>query len=159
MQQSVEVLLPTMVIRSLVVHPEDDVDAWLNFAKVCRKQGRVRLTLKVLMNLGVGSVPHYILSFTGKGTSFHTFHSHDLLPVIDGLVSSGQQPLIPSKAKRTIQAHPRVALAYLKHLWTVGFQTEALKRLRELSEIAYGILDKRQEFGFSSTVSHVLRER
>lgn len=141
MQQSVEVLLPTMVVRSLVVHPEDDADSWLNFAKVCRKQGREQLTLKVLMNLGVGSVPHYILSFT------------------DGLLKAGQQPLIPSKAKRTIQAHPRVALAYVKHLWTVGFQKEALRRLQELTDIAHGILSKRQDTPFSSAALHILRDR
>ena len=53
-QQNVDVLLPILAVRSTVIEPHEDIDTWLNFAKVCRKQGRLQLSLKALVNLGVG---------------------------------------------------------------------------------------------------------
>ena len=54
LQRSVEVHQQILMVRSIVVRPDEDTDSWLNFAKVCRKRGRHRLCLKALMNLGVG---------------------------------------------------------------------------------------------------------
>src|SRR5690606_19664907 len=36
-QQNVDVLLPILAVRSMVVEPKEDIDTWLNFAKVARK--------------------------------------------------------------------------------------------------------------------------
>jgi len=37
----------------MAVNPYDDIDTWLNFAKVARQQGRHLLSIKALMNVGV----------------------------------------------------------------------------------------------------------
>ena len=53
-QRNVDVYQQILMVRSLVLSPHENMDTWLNFAKICRKRGRLRLCLKALMNLGVG---------------------------------------------------------------------------------------------------------
>ena len=38
-------------VRSLVLSPQEDMRAWLKFASMCRKEGRLILTHKILVNL------------------------------------------------------------------------------------------------------------
>ena len=54
-QQDVFVLLPLLAVHTLVYDPLEDLGAWLNFVRVCRKRGHLQLSLKALMNLGVAT--------------------------------------------------------------------------------------------------------
>ena len=54
-QQDVFVLLPLLAVHTLVYAPLEDLGAWLNFVRVCRKRGHLQLSLKALMNLGVAT--------------------------------------------------------------------------------------------------------
>jgi FKBP12-rapamycin complex-associated protein len=46
-QRHVDVWQDLLAVRSLVVRPEEDVPTWLHFSSLCRKSGRMALSLKV----------------------------------------------------------------------------------------------------------------
>jgi len=50
-ERNVEVWQEILSVRSLVIRPRDDLDTWLAFATLCRKSGRLHLSLQVLSNL------------------------------------------------------------------------------------------------------------
>ncbi|MCL4120666.1 UNVERIFIED_CONTAM: hypothetical protein GTU68_051307, partial [Idotea baltica] len=50
-QKIVEDWQKILQVRSLVLSPQDDMRAWLKFASMCRKAGRLSLTHKTLVNL------------------------------------------------------------------------------------------------------------
>ena len=50
-QRSVDVWQEILSVRSLVVPPRDDIETWLDFSTLCRKSGRLHLSLQVLTNL------------------------------------------------------------------------------------------------------------
>jgi len=120
-QQNVDVLLPILAIRSMVVNPHDDIDSWLNFAKVARQQGRHLLSLKALMNVGVTQA-----SLKGGGR-MSVGGSEDA-----GLGLPG--PLFPHLVTAAEPVHPRVAYAFAKHLWAIGQSDDAVARLKRLTE-------------------------
>ena len=53
-EQSVDVWQRILKVRSLVVAPQEDKEMWIKFANLCRKSGRLGLSLKILTDL-VGS--------------------------------------------------------------------------------------------------------
>jgi FKBP12-rapamycin complex-associated protein len=50
-QRNVEVWHEILSVRSLVVPPRQDIETWLEFSTLCRKSGRLHLSLQVLSNL------------------------------------------------------------------------------------------------------------
>ena len=44
-------MYPVLAVRSLVVRPEEDVPTWIKFSELCRKSGRLALSLKVLLRM------------------------------------------------------------------------------------------------------------
>jgi FKBP12-rapamycin complex-associated protein len=50
-QRNVEVWQEVLSVRSLVVPPREDIETWLEFSTLCRKSGRLHLSLQVLSNL------------------------------------------------------------------------------------------------------------
>jgi hypothetical protein len=50
-QRNVDVWQQILAVRSLVVGPKEDIPTWLKFAALCRKSGRLALSLKVLSSL------------------------------------------------------------------------------------------------------------
>jgi FKBP12-rapamycin complex-associated protein len=59
-QRSVEVWLPILSVRSLVVAPQEDIPTWLKFSSLCRKHGRQALSLRILTNLlGFDPLEHH----------------------------------------------------------------------------------------------------
>lgn len=50
-QRSVEAWQEILSVRSLVLPPREDVETWLEFSTICRKSGRLHLSLQVLSNL------------------------------------------------------------------------------------------------------------
>ena len=115
-QQNVDVVLPILAVRSMVVEPYEDIDTWLNFAKVCRQQGRLQLSLKALMNLGVGTA-----SVSGGGVDDMSLFGENVSALFP-------QCVYPHK-----EMHPRVSFAYIKYLWAIKARGAAVKRLRSLS--------------------------
>jgi FKBP12-rapamycin complex-associated protein len=51
LQLDVDVMQEILTIRSLVMQPKDDIENWLKFAELCRKEGKLQLTLKTLSSL------------------------------------------------------------------------------------------------------------
>ena len=93
-QRHVDVWQDLLAVHALVVRPEEDVPTWLNFSALCRKSGRLALSLKVLTQL------------------------------------MGYDPA--SAPGAPLRCEPAIALAYLTHLWTAGFQHDAFQRLAQL---------------------------
>lgn len=50
-QRDVDVWQQLLAVRSVVVSPQEDIPTWLKFSSLCRKSGRVGLSLKVLTEL------------------------------------------------------------------------------------------------------------
>ncbi|KAJ3083694.1 phosphatidylinositol kinase- protein kinase tor1, partial [Quaeritorhiza haematococci] len=50
-QRNVEVWQRILKVRALVISPKDDMEMWIKFANLCRKSGRLSLSLKTLTNL------------------------------------------------------------------------------------------------------------
>ncbi|CAK5017836.1 unnamed protein product, partial [Aphanomyces euteiches] len=95
-----------MLVRSLVLNPKDDVHVWLKYARLCRQNDQLHLAFNALANVGA-----------------------DVL---------GQQLKLDPNAPlltNVEQHNPRVAFAYLKHLWAENKEEVALKQLHSLIHV------------------------
>jgi FKBP12-rapamycin complex-associated protein len=50
-QRNVDIWQQILIVRSIVLSPRDDMPTWLKFSSLCRKSGRLALSLRVLTNL------------------------------------------------------------------------------------------------------------
>ena len=50
-QRNVDVWQQLLQVRAIVVAPKEDTPTWLKFASICRKNGRQRLALKVILRV------------------------------------------------------------------------------------------------------------
>ncbi|CAG0917860.1 unnamed protein product [Notodromas monacha] len=106
-QKTVDYWQKILQVRSLVLSPQENQEAWLKFASLCRKANRLSLSQKTLTMLTSPAIPTG-LEISGGGDS----------------VPPG--PIIPSKENH------KVLFALTKHLWDAGFKDEAFKKLSKL---------------------------
>jgi len=111
-QQTAGTLAQVLSYRTLIVDPIDDLDTWLTFATVSRKEGLLNMSLHALIRLGIGSV--------SSSSSIVSLREPDLGNAANTQVRNG------------IRVQPRVALAYCKYIWAVGDREEAVRRLKRL---------------------------
>lgn len=142
-----------LAYRCLIVDPIDDLDTWLHFAKIARKENLLNVSLQALMRLGIGSEllkkrynTHEKVSVSATQEE-HVPSIITLLDIEDNVTSDFQyfqkedmafHLIAPSERGRArLQAHnfrvkPRVAFAYIKYIWATGEHIEAIHRLRRL---------------------------
>lgn len=123
-QRDVDVWQPLLAVRALVVAPKEDIPTWLKFSSLCRKTGKLSLSLRVLTDL-LGFDPHASNTLvSNKSLDPSLLDAHYSLPT-------------------TI---PQVSFAYLKHLWAADsrFREEAVLRLRVLVAAIDGRYQKGQ---------------
>ena len=58
-QRDVDVWQQVLVVRSMVLSPHQDIPTWLKFSSLCRKSGRLSLSLKLLTNLLGLNIHHH----------------------------------------------------------------------------------------------------
>jgi len=116
--RSVDVWQNVLLVRRLVLSPQEDMDTWLRFDSLCRKSGKLSLSLQVLTTL---------LGFDPQQWHREAETTND--------ASNGNGNLAPFPTD-----FPAVTYAYLKHLWKAGedaagieMKIEALTRLQQLS--------------------------
>ena len=92
-------------VRAMALQPHEQMEAWLKFAALCRKAGRLelcRLSLSKLLPPGLGS---------------STLPVHHLASgAFDGLLTCA----------------PALLYAYAKYLWVCGAQPAAIELLQRL---------------------------
>jgi len=151
LQKSVAVWRQVLAVRALAVPPADDVPTWLKFAALCRREGRLSSSLRVITAL-LGRDPYCPEHpFTAGGTEVPRT-PHDLLATID----SGEQPhqgaIMYHHNETSDPAYimwpsplddPRVTFAFLQHLWSAGPRHAALDRLRALASMVDGALSNK----------------
>ena len=127
----VEVWQHLLAVRSLIVSPHEDIDTWLQFASLCRAQGNLGLSLRVLQgSLGVANM-------VGGGNSF-SIHPHAHPSNSSSFTSAARPPTIGhysvGKPMTSVGSkdHHAVMFAYFKHLWATGEQSLALRHLQTL---------------------------
>ncbi|RHY28067.1 hypothetical protein DYB32_006287 [Aphanomyces invadans] len=95
-----------MLVRSLVLNPKDDVHVWLKYARLCRQNDQLHLAFNALANVGA-----------------------DVLAA--QLQVDPTAPLLTNLE----QHNPRVAFAFLKHLWADNKEEVALRQLHSLIHV------------------------
>ena len=101
----------SLIIRSLVLDPKEDVGVWLKYSRLCRKSGHMNLALSALWRVGAQ-------------------------PFIRSIENNPSQPLpITLHGPEAFKPHPRVAFTYLKHLWADGREATACAQLGYLSQV------------------------
>ncbi|KAF0683063.1 Aste57867_24843 [Aphanomyces stellatus] len=105
-ERDIKVWQHLMLVRSLVLNPKDDVHVWLKYARLCRQNGQLHLAFNALSNVGADVLAAQL----------------ELEP---------HAPLVTSLE----QHNPRVAFAYLKHLWAESKEEVALKQLHSLIKV------------------------
>ena len=90
MNRDPKYLQGTLAIRSLVVHPTENLNSWLEFVQTCRWANKMNKAQQVLMQL------------LGRDLEEHT------------------EPLQPSAVIEDETANPRVVVEYLSHLWVMN---------------------------------------
>ena len=105
-QPNIDVWQKMLKVRALVLSPRENIDMWIKFANLCRKNGRQGLAEK----------------------SLHLLHT------VSGHTAEGQAQLESGlSAQATLQsptAVPEVLYAQLKYSWSTGQQQQSLRRLR-----------------------------
>jgi serine/threonine-protein kinase mTOR len=100
-------------VRSLILHPRDHIDAWLQFASLCRQSDNFFLAERVLSERLAPS-------------------SEALAPGLKPL-SSGDGMSAPGPGSDSVlSTRFKVEYAYVKFVWAHGEKHEALQRLSEL---------------------------
>ncbi|RLN57430.1 hypothetical protein BBP00_00007511 [Phytophthora kernoviae] len=112
----VEVWQQLIAVRALILSPHENIDAYLQFASLCRQSGNLELSLKVFTNS---------LSVHGGGGSQAGGGISEMLSIAP---NSGPGSSFGFGEKD----RNRVAFAYLKHLWASGQKNEALTDLHRL---------------------------
>jgi FKBP12-rapamycin complex-associated protein len=139
-KRNVEVWQQILSVRSLVTGPKEDIDTWLEFSSLCRKNGRLHLSLRILTQL-VGRNPSELV--TRLDTKLPTDYPQMTLSCLKHLYSAGYpkeafgrlQELVGSEAlntdaKRNDGLSQRTiaelkARCYLKlGAWQLGFMEE-----------------------------------
>jgi len=93
-----------LTLRSLVLKPEEDLDAWLKYEKLCRRSGKLSLCHSALKRLGVEDLlekydPHFIRSITSSisrmapGVSGLNEDGEDEDDIIDRTSLMGMNPM------------------------------------------------------------------
>ncbi|RHY15363.1 hypothetical protein DYB36_008895 [Aphanomyces astaci] len=95
-----------MLVRSLVLNPKDDVHVWLKYARLCRQNGQLHLAFNALANVGADVLALQLAA-------------HPNVPLLTNLE----------------QHNPRVAFAFLKHLWADNKEEIALKQLQSFIHV------------------------
>lgn len=144
-QRNVDVWSRILGVRSLVVPPSHDMGSWIKFASLCRKAGRISMSFKTLVELGIDASTHG--GFHGQAVSLsalladETAPSHEAIGAALGVTDTpaatppdGVRSESPDTAGASL-VHPRVVFAYLKHLFTVGEQSVAISRLQTLVDV------------------------
>ena len=99
-----------LMVRSMVIKPQEDERTWLKYASLCRKSGRLHLSHKTLVAI-LGCDPCKIAGPVGNGSQQHDQQQHMSIP------SSN---------------HPQATLAYCKHLWDSNGKHERDRSLASL---------------------------
>lgn len=108
-QMDVDVWRHVLLVRSLVVTPKDDITTWLKFSAMCRKDGRLSLSNKVLTDL---------LGFDPQAST--------------RLISNKFNPVVHDKDLPLPTVIAQVSFAYVCQLWAVSDQDKALHMLQLL---------------------------
>ncbi|KAA8491164.1 Target of rapamycin [Porphyridium purpureum] len=147
----------TLMVRSMVLHPTENVTEYLEFASLCRKANRfpmaseaIRLVLPAasvqdavedclyrarLTDSMPGSVPLSVQQLISEGsTTVGQDYMSNVTTRMSSLSSRGLADVArldnwnPDIALRN--ADPRVAFSYLNYLWSCGRQVEAYESMR-----------------------------
>ena len=105
-QYNIDVWLPILKVRSLVLQPEDDIDVWLSYCGLCRKQGEA-----------AGS----------KALGLERSHIN-LVQLLGCDPSAQPQYALPTTL-------PRVTYAYIKWMWVNSQTDEAIQHLYHLIDV------------------------
>ena len=132
--KNVDVWNRILSVRSLITQPSDALHDWLQFASLCRRGGRMNMSLKVLASLGIGRGE-------GGGPEAEAARAATLDATLAAYLSPGQGGTVvlagtslgdvappggPGYESYRLSlglpttVHPRVVYAYLKHLWWSG---------------------------------------
>lgn len=77
-----------MSVRSLVLSPREDMETWLSFATICRRHGRLHLSLKVLTTLLGDNPVHFV---TNMNAPLPKEHPRMAFACLKYLYSAGYQ--------------------------------------------------------------------
>jgi FKBP12-rapamycin complex-associated protein len=108
-ERNIQVWQNLMLVRSLVLDPKEDIDIWLKYARLCRKNGHLNLAMSALWRVGAQ-------------------------PFIRSIQKDPLAPLsvnfnVPMGVTDSNTPDPRVAFSYLRHLWAENREDVALKQI------------------------------
>ncbi len=114
-QRSVDVWQRLLAIRSLVLTPQEDLETWLEFCRICRKAGNIALSFKTLLTLGWKGNAPVQLTMPNNAGSIMAF-----------------RPDSKSDLQRNSMLAPRIIFAALEHLYKAGEKETSLEKLKWL---------------------------
>ena len=100
-QRDVEVWQEVLMIRSLVVPPSEDMHTYLDFSSLCRKQGKLHLSLKTITSL-LGVSP--LLFVQQPDRPLPVDHPHVTLAAIQHLHAVGHQQVAWTRLNELIHS-------------------------------------------------------
>lgn len=112
-QRDLDVWRRLLSVRAMVVPPHHDLDPWLEFASLARKNGRLALSHKILNQLaesgggGTASRTNSASDLAPSSSSGHIVIKHHAVSVVNTATSSTQTPLTGPEAINAMVVSPR----------------------------------------------------
>jgi FKBP12-rapamycin complex-associated protein len=148
MKRDVSVWTPLVLVRRLVLEPADDIEIWLQFASLCRKSGRLSQSLTSLNILAESysrirskardcHVNNFGVSLSSSSNIFCAIPINTIAKCAAD-ATPGSSPaafLLAHQEGGTLDVHPTVAIAYLKHIWEAAacYESQKCSRLRSVA--------------------------
>jgi FKBP12-rapamycin complex-associated protein len=147
-----------LTLRSLILNPQDDLDAWLKYEKMCRRSGNLSLCHSSLKQLGV---EHVLVKLDSEYVA-HLKEMEDGSPAINGMnpmhspinrlkllrsmssldadtlggnamqgLSVDAPRVTTTNPKAQGEINPRVMYSIFKYMWACEHKDDALKGLED----------------------------
>eukprot|EP01083_Nonionella_stella_P006217 18090_1 len=124
-ESSVDVWQEILQVRSLIRKPRQDINTYLKFSSLCRKNQRLTLSLDVLSKLMMNTVGN----FTPQQLLYKIRCGH-FDQIFDEKVSARRNP-----------DNARISISIAKHCWAAGLESEAIDCLNYIIDSALDDVD------------------
>jgi len=158
-KNSTSIYMNILAYRSMIIEPRQDLETWLHFCKIARKEKLYSLSLQALMRLGIGAEQQddfslALLDRTAENSiaclhtvnrelpEFKHFHEKDVSFHLVAPDFKPQEARLDMGQQQRV--HPKVSFAYTKFLWAVGEREEALQMLRRLRRVLISVLSEEE---------------